>query len=219
MKSKLFTVVGMGPGVSYSTAKLFAKKGFRIAMIARNEQKLFDYKKEFESDGVEAFGYSADSGDESSLRNVFDVISKNAGDTDVLHYNSFAMRQSKPIELKYEDCINDFKVNVAGALLSSQLVLPSMLERKSGCLLFTGGAFALEPMPAFTSLSIGKAGIRNLAFSLYAELKSKNIHAATVTINGFVKPGTKWDPEFIAEAFYKLYEQKQGEFEREMIIS
>lgn len=218
MKAKLFTVVGMGPGVSYSTAKYFAEKGFKIAMIARNEQKLFDYKKEFESLGTEAFGYSADAGDQSSLRNAFDVISKNAGETDVLHYNSFAMRQSRPIDLKYEECLNDFKVNVAGALLSTQLVLPSMLERKSGCLFFTGGAFALEPMPAYTSLSIGKAGLRNLAFSLYADLKSKNIHAATVTINGFVKPGTKWDPDFIAEAFWKLYEQKQGEFEREIII-
>ena len=218
MKDKLFTVVGMGPGVSYSTAKYFAKKGFKIAMIARNEQKLFDYKKEFESQGTEAFGYSADAGDETSLIKVFDVIRKNAGETDVLHYNSFAMRQSKPLELKYEDCIHDFKVNVAGALLSSQLVLPSMLEKKSGCLFFTGGAFALEPMPAFTSLSSGKAGIRNLAFSLYADLKSRNIHAATVTINGFVKPGTKWDPDIVAEAFWELYEQKQGEFEREIII-
>ncbi|HMQ68182.1 MAG TPA: SDR family NAD(P)-dependent oxidoreductase [Ignavibacteria bacterium] len=218
MRDKLITIVGMGPGVSYSTAKYFAEKGFKIAMIARNEQKLFDYKKEFESGGTEAFAYSADAGDENSLVKVFDVIRKNAGETDVLHYNSFAMRQSRPLDLKYEDCIKDFKVNVAGALLSSQLVLPSMLEKKSGCLFFTGGAFALEPMPAFTSLSIGKAGIRNLAFSLYADLKSKNIHAATVTINGFVKPGTKWDPDIISEAFWKLYEQKQGEFEREIII-
>ncbi|MBP9192392.1 MAG: hypothetical protein KBF96_07565 [Ignavibacteria bacterium] len=67
MKDKLFTVVGMGPGVSYSTAKFFAEKGFKIAMIARNEQKLFDYKKDFESRGTEAFGYSADAGDENSL--------------------------------------------------------------------------------------------------------------------------------------------------------
>lgn len=218
MKPKLFTVVGMGPGVSHSTAKLFAKKGFNIAMVARNEQRISDYKKEFEAMGIEAFGYSADAGDETSLRNTFDVINKNAGETHVLHYNAFAMRQSKPLDLKYDECINDFKVNVAGALLSSQLVLPGMLERKEGCILFTGGAFAFEPMPSYISLGLGKAGIRNLSFCLYAELKSKNIHAATVTINGFVKPGTKWDPDFIAEAFWKLYEQKQGEFEREIII-
>ena len=73
-------------------------------------------------------------------------------------------------------------------------------------------------MPAYTTLGIGKAGLRNLCFSLYQELKSKGIHAATVTIKGFVKPGTKWDPDAIAEEFWKLYLQKPGEFEREIII-
>ena len=218
MDKKLITIVGMGPGVSNSVAKRFAKENFRLALIARNEERLNDYKKELESSGTEVGVFKADAGSEESLISAFENVKSGMGNTDVLHYNVFSMRQATSITLKYGDCIYDFSVNVAGALLASQLVIPSMIEKKEGCIFFTGGGFAIEPMPAYTTLGIGKAGLRNLCFSLFQELKSKGIHAATVTIKGFVKPGTKWDPDAIAEEFWKLYLQKPGEFEREIII-
>ena len=65
---------------------------------------------------------------------------------------------------------------------------------------------------------MGKAGIRNLAFSLFAELKDAGIHAATVTIGGLVKPGTAFDPDQIAEAYWTLHVQPKGSFERELVL-
>jgi hypothetical protein len=73
-------------------------------------------------------------------------------------------------------------------------------------------------MPAMASLGVGKAGIRNLAFSLFAELKDSGIHAATVTICGLVKPGTAFDPDKIAESYWALHAQPPGAFEREIQI-
>lgn len=218
LNKKLIIIFGMGPGVSNSVAKKFAGENFRLALIARNADRLNEYKKNLESGGTEAEVFTADASDEDSIINTFGEIKSRMGDADVLHYNVYSMRQALPQQLNYQDCINDFKINTAGALLSSQLVLPAMLEKKEGCILFTGGGLSLDPLPLYCSLGIGKAGIRNLCFSLYADLKSKNIHAATVTIKGYVKPGTKWDPDNIAEAFWKLYQQKQVEFEREIII-
>ena len=218
MDNKILTIVGMGPGVSYSVAKKFANNGFSIAMIARNENRLNDYKAEFQKMNLKAEGFKADASDEGSLKEAFEKIHSSIGKTSVLLYNAFSMRQSYPSQLKYEDCIADFKINVAGALAAFQLVLPSMLERKQGTILFTGGRTALEPMPIYSSLGIGKAGIRNLCFSVYEELKSKNIHTATVTIMGLVKQGTKWDADLIAEQYWKLHLQKPGEFEKEIQV-
>ncbi len=218
MNKKILTIVGMGPGISNAVAEKFAQEGFAIAMIARNEQRLADYKSKFDKLGVETYQISADAGDEKSLVNAFKKIHSDFGNTNVLHYNVFSFREGKPMDLKYDDVINDFKVNVAGALLSAQQVLPAMLEKKEGTLLFTGGGLAIEPYPIYTSLAIGKAGIRNLSHSLYADLKPKGIHAATVIVTGFVKPDTKYAPGLIAEEFWKLYQQKPGEFQREIII-
>ena len=218
MEKKVLTIVGMGPGISNSVAEKFSKEGFAIAMIARNEKRLLEYKEKFDKSGKESYFVSADAGDDKSLINAFDDIHKNFGKTDVLLYNVFSFREGKPMDLKYEDVINDFKVNVAGALVSAQQVLPAMLEKKEGTILFTGGGLAIEPYPLYTSLAIGKAGIRNLAQTLYADLKPKKIHAATVIVTGFVKPDTKYAPELIAEEFWKLYLQKPEEFQREVVI-
>ena len=46
MSVKVLTIVGMGPGISFSVAKAFAKEGFTIAMIARKENALLKLKNE-----------------------------------------------------------------------------------------------------------------------------------------------------------------------------
>ena len=56
-------------------------------------------------------------------------------------------------------------VNIGGALVAAQAVAPKMSERGLGTILLTGGGFALQPLPDYLSLSIGKAGIRALAMS------------------------------------------------------
>ena len=57
-----------------------------------------------------------------------------------------------------------------------------------------------EPVLSLRDVSVlfsGKAAVRNLAFSLYADLKDSGIHAATVTICGTVAPGTPFDPAYV----------------------
>ena len=106
----------------------------------------------------------------------------------------------------------------SGALAAAQAVLPATRERGAGTLLFTGGGFAFEPMPAMASLGVGKAGISNLGFSRFAELKDAGIHAATVTVGGLVKPGTAFDPDQIADAYWTLHAQPKGSLERELVL-
>ena len=144
-------------------------------------------------------------------------MSSKLGDTDVLVYNVSIYREATPAALDAELCVQDFRANVAAALVAVQHVVPPMKEKKKGTILITGGGQALHPLPLLSSLAIGKAGIRNLAWSLHEELKHFGIHAATVTINGQVKQGTKFAPDLICEEFWKLHSQPQGQFEREII--
>ncbi len=142
----------MVDGISHGVAEKFSKEGFAIVMIARNDSRLAEYKSKFDSSGTESYYVAADASDEASLIKAFDNIHKNLGKTDVLLYNVFSFREVKPMELKYDDVIYDFKVNVAGALVSAQEVIPEMLEKKEGTILFTGGGLALEPHPMYILL-------------------------------------------------------------------
>lgn len=217
MSSGLCVIVGAGHGVSMGIARRFGREGYQIALVARRQKALTEYIAELAKVDITAQGFTADASDSASIEGAFDAIRTGLGDADVLVYNAAAIRTGKPSELNIEDAIADMRVNVGGAILSAQQVIPAMRQRKSGTILFTGGGLALNPYPDYASLAMGKAALRNLTYSLGAELEADTIQVGTVTIAGFVQAGTYFDPDKIAEAFWKLHSQAPAEREREII--
>ncbi|MBP1997083.1 SDR family NAD(P)-dependent oxidoreductase [Paenibacillus eucommiae] len=205
MNKPLLVIVGAGPGVSAGVAKKFGTSGFRVVLVSRTKASLDVYTEELQAQGVEAYSVQADASDSASLQSAFNQIKAEYGVPEVLVYNAAVINQSNPSSLSEKQLVDDFKINVVGALTSAQQVIPDMIDRKQGTLLFTGGGLALYPAAVLTSLSIGKAGIRTLAFTLAEELKPHGIYVGTVTITGFVQRGTFYDPERIAEAYWELY--------------
>jgi hypothetical protein len=67
-----------------------------------------------------------------------------------------------------------------------------------------------------SSLAVGKAGLRNLAFSLHKELTPFHIHVATVTICGYVREKTRFSPGNVSESFFQLHQQPEGQWDREL---
>jgi NADP-dependent 3-hydroxy acid dehydrogenase YdfG len=216
--SNVVAVVGMGPGVSLAVARRFAREGYAVAAVARRADALKEQVDLLAAGGAQARAFTADSGDAASLVAALTQIGSQMGEPDVLIYNAAGVRFKPLAELSADEFIADLRVSIGGALAASQAVLPAMRKKGRGTLLFTGGGFAFEPMPALASLGVGKAGIRNLAFSLFADLKDSGIHAGTVTICGPVKEGTPFDPARIAEAYWTLHAQAPGAFEREIMF-
>ncbi|MGB3260886.1 SDR family oxidoreductase [Paenisporosarcina sp.] len=205
MTQKVLLIVGAGPGISLSSAKKFGKDGFIVALIARRESALKKYEEELSILGIEAKGFTGDISSEVSLRASIESVLKTYGKIDVLLYNAAAGKPGKPTELSPNDLINDFNISVIGALSTVKATLPYM---ENGTILMTGGGLALTPYADFASLSIGKSGIRSLAHSLHQELSPKGIYVGTLTIKGFVKEGTYYSAENIADAFYRMYENQ-----------
>ncbi|MEA3318569.1 MAG: SDR family NAD(P)-dependent oxidoreductase [Bacillota bacterium] len=201
MNNKVMLIVGAGPGISLSTAKKFGREGYKIAMIARREEALNQYTEELKSMNIEAKGFKGDVSEEDSLQTAIHQVIKTFGKINVLLYNAAAGTPGKPTTLKTEDLINDFKISVAGALVSVKESLPHM---KNGSILFTGGGLALTPYADYASLAVGKAAIRNLAYSLNQELSQKDTYLGLLTVNGFVQEGTSLSPDHVAEEFYRM---------------
>jgi NADP-dependent 3-hydroxy acid dehydrogenase YdfG len=208
----------MGPGVSAAVARRFGKEGFEIAALARRADALQAQVDTLAAAGITARPYAADAADPAGLAAALARVAAERGPPDVLVYNAAGIRRKPLAELTAQELMADLQVSIGGALAATQAVLPGMNARGSGTLLFTGGGFAFEPMPAMAGVGVGKAGLRNLAFSLHAELKDSGIHAATVTICGLVKPGTAFDPDRIAESYWQLHTQPPAAFEREAMV-
>lgn len=215
---KVMVLVGMGPGVGTAVAQRFAREGFAVGAVARDAARLQGALQPLRAAGARVAAAAADAGDAAALRAALDALRGELGDPGVLVYNAAAARPLPLAQLGAEQLMADLHTSIGGALAAAQAVLPAMRARSAGTLLFTGGGFALEPMPVMASLGVGKAGIRNLAYSLFAELKDAGIHAATVTICGPVQPGTAFDPARIAEAYWALHSQPTGSFEREVLF-
>ena len=199
-------VVGAGPGIGQAVARRFAREGYAVALVARRAESVLALADELTATGATATAVAADAGSRESLGQAWPSIVAAVGDPDVLGYNAAAFQPAgPPTGIDVEGLVAAFRVSVAGALAATQLAVPAMRAAGRGTVLFTGGGLALTPVARAAALSIGKAGIRSLAFTLAEELGPEGIHAATVTVCGAVAPGTAFDPDDIADVYWQLH--------------
>jgi short-subunit dehydrogenase len=214
----LCTIVGVGPGIGLAVAERFARAGFRLALVARRQSALDGYAEQLRAAGAEVRTFAADAGDPAALGAAMAAIEGALGPSEVLVYNASAGHRGPPSGLDSAALVADFQVSVVGALVAAQAVIPAMRAAGRGSILLTGGGLALNPYPDYAALAVGKAGLRNLAASLAAELKPDGIHVATVTVAGFVQPGGPLAPELIAERYWQLHAQAPDQWEHEILL-
>ncbi len=211
-------IVGAGPGIGHAVAQAFAREGFDVALAARHPARLAELAPALDKLGATSRAYTVDAADETSIHALFASVRKDFGEPEVLVYNPAAHSPGKPTTLKPDPLVADFRVNVLGALLCAQEAAIGMKARGHGTILLTGGGFAHEPAANYASLSLGKAALRSLTYTLAQELGGYGIHVATVTVYGFVQSGTHYDPARIADAFLRLHKQAPGHFQTELVF-
>lgn len=202
--SPVCLIVGFGPGIGHGTALAFARAGYRLALISRDAAKSAPALAELRAAGHTVELLPADAANPQSLTSAISALSAKLGNPDVLIYNAVAYRPALPTTLTTDDLLNDFRTNVAGALLAAQTVLPHMRSKNAGALLFTGGGWALYPDASVASTAIGKTGLRHLALMLAQELAPTHIRAGTLTVLGPVAPNTPFDPTLIGQAYLQM---------------
>ncbi len=211
-------IVGAGPGIGNAVASAFAADGYNVALLARTPERLAPLCAAIrKKSGRRALAFAADAGDEASLRGGLDAVRAEFGDPEVLVYNVAAFEIGRPMSVPIERVTANFRTNVVGALIAARAVAPAMMAQQRGTILFTGGGFAYEPAADYASLSMDKAALRSLTYTLAQDLGTHGIHVATVTVHGFVQHGTKFDPQRIAQAYVDLHHQPKGRFEIETV--
>jgi len=199
--------------IGLSLAHRFARGGLCISVIARSRATVDAALVSLDAAGAQATGIVADGADETGLRAALDTIRAKDGVPDVLIYNAGVIRADRPGELSATGLLQTFAVNAVGAMTAGAHVGAQMADVGRGTILITGGM--PEPMPAYTSLSLGKAGVRAVTALLAAEYGPRGVHVATVTVAGAVAPGTPYDPDDIAESYWELSNQVPGGWDEE----
>src|SRR5690606_29800423 len=123
----------------------FAHEGYDIALLARRPERLAAMCGEIhKKTGRLARAYGTDAGDEAALQQAIRQAQNDLGDADVLIYNVASHEPGRPLDVRLDHLLDDFRTNVVGALVAARAVAPGMMTRKRGTILFTGGGFAYE---------------------------------------------------------------------------
>lgn len=192
-------IVGVGPGIGTSVGRRFAREGFAVGVVARSRSTVDAALAAIPG----ALGVTADATDEAGLRAALDELVGTVGVPDVLVYNAAIIQTDGIGDRPATEHLDAWAVNVVGAITASAHLLPAMADRGSGTLVVTGGM--PTPDPGLVSLSLGKAGVRALVAMLDAQYAGSGVRAATVTVCGPVAPGTAFDPDEIAEHYWRLH--------------
>jgi NAD(P)-dependent dehydrogenase (short-subunit alcohol dehydrogenase family) len=220
-------VAGVGPGLGASLARKYAKEGCRLALLARSPDFLETLVDELRRRGTEALAIPTDLNEADQIAGAFQRIRKQLGPVDLLVNNASASGPfGQPfVEIVPESFIRGWQVGVLGAFLCSQAVVPDMLKKGAGCILFTGATSSVRG--AAITFSSAKFALRGLAQALARELWPRGIHVAHIVIDGGIQdsePGTEeaqdeeplMNPAAIAETYWSVAKQDRSAWTLEL---
>lgn len=211
---KTIAIVGAGTGLGLSLAKKFGDEGFRVAAISRNAEKLKIIQEELTNLKIEARTFITDITDLESLKQSIQAIKDEFGSIDVIEFSPYAKEDkfTNILETTPESVSEMFKTYLFPSIQLVNEILPDMINKGSGSILFTTGVSTIFPLPFAGNAGIIGAGLRNYAENLYNEMEERGIFIRHLSIGTVIESGTMGDPDSIAKAWYNLY-NKKGTFE------
>jgi NAD(P)-dependent dehydrogenase (short-subunit alcohol dehydrogenase family) len=227
--SPVCIVVGAGPGLGASVARRFARESYAVALLARSNETLAPLVSEIRAAGSsECVAFAADATNAASMSHACAQVSESLGAPSVLVYNAASFTMGSILDVspeRFEEC---WKACCFGGYLAAREVLPAMIERGSGTILFTGATASIRGGARFAPFAVGKFGLRALAQSLARELGPRGIHVAHVIIDGpidtarvrGIMPDLKSEallsPDAIAETYFQLAAQHPSAWTHEL---
>lgn len=210
---KTLAIFGAGKGLGLSLAKQFGQHDFQVALVARNAIKLQEMVDELNTLGIEAAYFTADIYSKEQIEAATAAINQRYGKIDVLEISPVPgnFPPTSVLQLTIENARDAFEGYAASSINIVNTVLPQMLARQTGALLFTTGFSALHPMPMMGNIGVGIAGLRNYVANLHTELEHQGIWVGHRSLALFItEPGDKKvsDPDIIAQMWYDAYREK-----------
>lgn len=179
---RVVVITGASSGIGAATARLLAKQGAKLMLIARHEEPLTKIKNEFPDS--EIMTAIADVTDFTALKTAIQDAEYAFGRIDVLFNNAGIMPLSSLSEGKRDDWQRTVDVNIMGVLNGIAAVLPIMEKQKSGHILATSSTAGHKVFPTFAVYSGTKFAVRAIMDGLRQEEAANHIKSTVIT------PGT-----------------------------
>lgn len=149
-------IVGVGPKLGRSIARKFAHEGYIVAILSRDLERLSRFAEEIaREEKAQVFAIRIDCSDTRSIKEAFEGV-LSLGFVEVLVYNAanqtLSLNPTNFTEIPVNSFEKSLAVSAVGAFHCAQQVLPAMVERGRGTILFTGCSASLNGMFGFSEL-------------------------------------------------------------------
>lgn len=175
-------VTGASSGIGAATALELGRRGYRVALGARREDRLAEVARQIEAEGARAFAHSLDVSTPASIDAFVDAVRGTLGPVDVLVSNAGMSILNLLHEAEVDELLYEIAVNLTGPMLLARRLIPDMLERRAGDLLFVTSENAVHPRPYQPAYTAAKAGVEGLAGVLERELEGTGVRTTVVRV-------------------------------------
>jgi NAD(P)-dependent dehydrogenase (short-subunit alcohol dehydrogenase family) len=181
MREEVCLITGVGPGTGAALARRFAE-GYRVAMLARNAERLAALEKELPS----AQAFPCDVADEAQLAASFEKVRSDLGDPKIVLHNAVGGAFGDFASIDPGVLRRNFEVNTMALLHLARLATPAMIEAGRGAILCTGNTSTYRGKAHFAGFAPTKAAQRILAESMARSLGPQGVHVAYLAIDAVI---------------------------------
>jgi 3-oxoacyl-[acyl-carrier protein] reductase len=190
LTGKVALVTGASQGIGRATALALSRAGARVALAARNAEKLSAVEAEIAATGAEALPIPMDVADADQVKSGFKRAVEQLGRLDILVNNAAVTRDGLAIRMKLDDWDAVLRTNLTGAHLCAQQALGVMLRQRSGRIINVTSVVAETGNAGQSNYVAAKAGLIGLTRALAVEVASRSITVNAVAPGFIVSPMT-----------------------------
>jgi 3-oxoacyl-[acyl-carrier protein] reductase len=199
LTGKTAMVTGASQGIGRATAFALAAAGARVAVAARNEEKLAEVAKQIESAGGEAFAVKMDVAEPEQIKAGFQQTLGKFGRLDILVNNAAITRDGLALRMKLDDWETVLRTNLTSAHLCTQQALSPMMKQRWGRIINVSSVVAETGNAGQANYVAAKAGLIGLTRAIATEMASRNITVNAVAPGFIATPMTDSLPEKVKE--------------------
>jgi NADP-dependent 3-hydroxy acid dehydrogenase YdfG len=175
-------ITGASSGIGAATAAELARQGVHVALGARREPRLREVAEAIAAAGGRAFVHPLDVTDLKSVDAFCAAAERALGEIDVLINNAGENRAGLIHEVSPEHLRSDVEINLLGAIWMTRRVLPGMLARRRGDVVFIGSDSAKQPRPYQSAYAAAKWGLEAFARVLEMETEGTGVRSIVVRV-------------------------------------
>lgn len=190
LTGKVAIITGASSGIGYEAARLFAREGARLVVVARRQAELELLVAAIEADGGQAVPLAGDVRDEAVAEAAVALAEHRFGGLDIAFNNAGMTGDALPLHQVPPDALRQIlDTNLSSAFLGARHQIPAMLRRGGGSLVFTSTFVGhTAGFPGMGAYAASKAGLIGLTQAIAAEYGAQGIRANALLPGGTDTP-------------------------------